>query len=459
MDERFAKLERGLGTGVYGVSWNKGSDPTLTRINDSIGMVSNVGVDNQVVQNDFDFAPIFGEMTEVIDSVGNVFIRIPKFYIKKTDGFNFKTWQVSKVRYAGFYLPWCFWGFDKGVELPYIDVGKYSASLSADNKLASISDAPPLVNRNIVQFRDYAKANNVNGLAGYQQLDIHIIDIIRTLMFIEFGTLNIQDIMQGYTAGRYGSESDLATVAETATNRIVINNASAEQYRVGQTISIGTSRYSINICYGREITDIIDYDADNKAISFNGDPVDITVGNFLTNSGTVNGFSKKIASSSGSIGDNTSGKYPCVWRGIENPFGNIWQFVDGINITDNQAWVAKDAEVYASNLFTSPYEQLGYINANTNGYPKEMGYDRQNPSAELPIALGGGSSSYYSDYYYQEAGQRIARFGGSWSDGSSAGLSYWNLNNSSANTNVNIGRQTLIRIKLLLQHPIFHTPW
>ena len=58
MDKRFTKLERGLGTGVYGVAWDKGASPTLTRINDSVGMVANVGVDNQIAQNDFDFAPI-----------------------------------------------------------------------------------------------------------------------------------------------------------------------------------------------------------------------------------------------------------------------------------------------------------------------------------------------------------------------------------------------------------------
>ena len=129
MDKRFTKLERGLGTGVYGVAWDKSSNPTLTRINDSVGMVANVGVDNQIAQNDFDFAPIFGEMAEVDDNLGNVFIRIPKFYIKKTDGPNFKTWQVSKVRYAGFYLPWCFWDFENGEELPYIDVGRISFSV------------------------------------------------------------------------------------------------------------------------------------------------------------------------------------------------------------------------------------------------------------------------------------------------------------------------------------------
>jgi len=38
----------------------------------------------------------------------------------------------------------------------------------------------------------------------------------------------------------------------------------------------------------------------------------------------------------------------------------------------------------------------------------------------------------------------LAHFGGNWNNGSNVGLSNWNLNNSSSNTNVNIGRQTLI---------------
>ena len=39
----------------------------------------------------------------------------------------------------------------------------------------------------------------------------------------------------------------------------------------------------------------------------------------------------------------------------------------------------------------------------------------------------------------------LARFGGNWNNGANDGISYWNLNNSSSNANVNNGRQTLIR--------------
>jgi hypothetical protein len=39
----------------------------------------------------------------------------------------------------------------------------------------------------------------------------------------------------------------------------------------------------------------------------------------------------------------------------------------------------------------------------------------------------------------------LALLGGNWNNGTNAGLSYWNLNNASSNTNINIGGQTLIR--------------
>ena len=52
----------------------------------------------------------------------------------------------------------------------------------------------------------------------------------------------------------------------------------------------------------------------------------------------------------------------------------------------------------------------------------------------------------------------LTLFGGSWNNGSNLGVSNWNLNNSSANANVNIGRQTLVS-SLKYFHPIILTAW
>ena len=427
---------------IYGIKWDKGATPTLTRTDDAVGLTANAGVGYGSVTNDFDKLPIFGEIEQVEDSLGNVFMKVPKFYCRDTDGTSHKQMQVSKRRYSGFYLPYLFWDFTNKKELPYALIGKHKASLGTGNKLESKPNKYPLTSKNIVEFRTYAKNNNVDGLSGYQQNDIHWINLLRKLAFIEFATLNIQSVMQGYTTGQYNA-THLATVTEENTNRIIIANAHADLYRVGQAISIGTSQGGNQIFYGRTITSIDVYDESNKAITFDGDAVDITTGNYLYNTGYKTGFSSQLLASSGSIITN-DGKYPCVYRGIESPFGDIYEFIDGINITDCQAWVCKNAADYASNVFASPYERLGYINSSVNGYVKEMGFDQNYPFAEFPtVSTGGGATTYYSDYYYQNTGQRIARFGGFWAGGALAGLSYWGLDYASSRTSVYFGGRLL----------------
>lgn len=424
---------------IYGVYWDKGSDPTLIRTHDAVGMEAAVGVDGEWVRNDFDSVEIFGEMGPVTDEYGNVFIRIPKLYIRKTDGPGYKTWAVSKHKHPGFYLPWCFWDHERGRERPYIDYGKHLASLGEGNRLESKPGVHPLVLTSIVNMRTYARNNNVDGVRGYQQLDIHAYDVIRTLMFIEFATLNTQSIMFGFASGRY-TNSDTITVSEADTNRAIVANATASNYLVGQSIGIG-SEYSNNNVSGthRVILSIEPYDEENTALVFDGDPITVTEGDVVSNRAYRTGWSERVAASSGSIVSNSDGKYPCMYRGIESPYGDIYQFVDGINVNDWHAWVANNPNHYTSNVFAAPYEPLAYVNSDVNGYVTEMGWDPAHPYAEFPVAVGGGTTTYYSDYYYQNTGQRIAHVGGYWYNGSNAGTSFWPLSDSSPRALVNLG--------------------
>jgi len=421
---------------IYGVSWDGGENPTLTRTNSSQGMVANAGVDSQVVRNDFDYAQIYSEIKNYTDSYGNEFVAIPKCYIKKTANGAARTWQISKRRIDGAYLPACFWDFEHNRELPYVLIGKYTANLSDDGtKLESKSGKWPLVNKNIAEFRNYAQANGT----GYQQLDGVIVDLLQTLFYVEFATLNSQAIMMGWVNGGFSS-ADVATVTETGVNRIIVSNATATYYRVGQPIGIGTTLGGNQICSYRVINSIDVYDATNKAIVFDGNPVNISAGNIIYNMGWKSGLCSGVVASSGSIYSNSDGKNPFKYRGIENLWGNIYQFVDGININNNQAWIARNPADYASNLFANPYQQLSYINHNVNGYISQMGFDPSNPEFQLPTSITGGAyNKYYADYYYQSTGQRIARLGGTWGNGSDTGLSFWNLNNTSGSSAVTLG--------------------
>jgi len=427
-----------FGSPIYGASWTGAASPVLTRTDEAIGKVANAGVDLGVVVNDFDNCYPWSAMMEVTDALGNVFIRIPKFFIEKTAVGAARTWRISGNPFGNSYLPWCFWDFTNNVALPYVDVGKYVASLSGANKLESLADKYPLINKNIVQFRGYAQANGV----GYQQLDIHVVDMLQVLFYVEFATINSQAIMSGWTTGQFDA-AHTATVNENAVNRVIAANAVAALYRVGQAISVGNAVGNFSVFYGRTITSITVYDINNMAINFDGAAVNIAIGNVVWNCGWKNGFSSGIAAKSGSLVSNASGLYPCVYRGIENPWGNVWQCVDGMNINNNQAWVCKDATSFASNVFAAPYLQLGYINKNSNGWVSEMGHDSNNPFAELPIAVIGGGGDYYFDYYWQDIGQVVAFLGGSWLYGSYFGLSVWSLDDGSGRADIHFGGRLL----------------
>lgn len=340
---------------IMGVEWDKQADPAMTRIGDSKNFVANIGIGSEVVQNDFDRAPIYREMKRVTDDLGNVFVKIPKFYIRKTNDENLLRLEISPKKIEGSYLPYVFWDFENNKELDYFYYGAYLARLS-DGKLGSKSGVSPRVSTTIVNFRNYAKNNG----SGYQQLDIHAIDVIQTLFYVEFATLNSQSIHPGYTA--------------------------------------------------------------EPATAFTG--------------GT-----DSVVASSGSMG--TSSSYQFMYRGIEDLWGNLFQFVDGVNITVRQAWVCEDADSYASNVFAAPYQELSYANNRTSGNVKEMGFDPIRPYARFPIAGGAESTSYYSSGYIQSAGGSVARFGGARNSMGSAGVSYWYMNGTTATSALTSGARLL----------------
>lgn len=129
-------------------------------------------------------------------------------------------------------------------------------------------------------------------------------------------------------------------------------------------------------------------------------------------------------------------KHAVIYRGVENVFGNIWQFVDGLNIQNNQAYICFEQSQYVSDKFTEPYQALGYVNATANGNPNRMGYDSNNPFIALPTVVG---TSVYGDYYWQNSGNRIVMVGGAWYYGYNDGFFFWTCLYASSSANDYIG--------------------
>ena len=158
----------------------------------------------------------------------------------------------------------------------------------------------------------------------------------------------------------------------------------------------------------------------------------------------VTGKSNGDGNGTNSVGGNTNDAY-MTYRGIENFFGNVWKWVDGINIGGASS-PADDNKVHVSNTDTdfdddtwANYTDLGVTLANANGYQKFL---EQQARGFLPASVGGtgvGSSTYITDYYYQATGWRVAMRGGVVYYGAAAGVAEWSLGSASSDAYAMIG--------------------
>ena len=155
------------------------------------------------------------------------------------------------------------------------------------------------------------------------------------------------------------------------------------------------------------------------------------------NSGGCDVLGMKSGSRDGT--DNTS----MIYRGIEDIFGNVWQFVDGINISNWKTYICYDANKYAVDTFSGSYKAVGYTNAKVNAFASKLGYDSANPMVAITTEAVGSSDTNMCDYYYQADGNRIALVGGRYNIGLYAGLWCWDFNDDSSGAWAAIGARLL----------------
>ena len=117
------------------------------------------------------------------------------------------------------------------------------------------------------------------------------------------------------------------------------------------------------------------------------------------------------------------------YRGIENAFGHIWKWTDGINIEikndadggTSKVYVCTDPAKFIDSGY-SGYEFRG-LEARTDGYVKELIFGEFGDI--MPLLVGGGSTTYHCDYHYTSVSSTSLRgvlFGGAANDGSGAGF-------------------------------------
>ncbi len=423
------------------------TNPAWERIGDSVGLIAKATHDGSPVQNDFDdlypwsdirtynYNTETKKITAYIDepgfqfdgSNGEVLTKIPEFWFKREVKGDYEYIYIADYAKAGF------------KHSKEFSVGRYTISVGEDTKAHSYSGTIPEVNKNIAAFRTLATGVGDE----FCQLDTRYF-ILQMLYLVEYANYNSQSMLgNGYTSMEE-STSDVSLLEENGVNRFVVRKEGGNNFEVGQLISIGTAHANNSIAANRTITKIADFDngsVTGKEITFDGEPVDLVKTNVIWSPAQKHGGCDDLGMKSGCL-SNTH--HAVIYRGIENIFGNVYQFVDGLNIKDYIAYVCDDPTQYASDKFVAPYKAVGYTNLKTsNIYPSKLGYDENYPEIALPTEANGSTGTGICDAYWSSEGQRIARVGGSVDLGANAGLFFWHLNAASSHSYWNIGARLL----------------
>lgn len=119
----------------------------------------------------------------------------------------------------------------------------------------------------------------------------------------------------------------------------------------------------------------------------------------------------------------TDGAASVQYRHIEDLWGAICTFVDGINFNGGTVYICTDSSKYADDTATG-YTKIG-TRATSSGYIKTLGFSAAAPWAIYPSEVGGSETTYVPDYLWADASNwTLPLTGGFTSSGTKAGLFY-----------------------------------
>lgn len=414
-----------------------GSASLGSRFGSADGLIANVGVDATPVVNSFDSIYPWSLMkpanTAIVNGVrvpthfkgevgfdalaADVYVYVPIYYKSRRadDG----ALQISAKPLPEFLPPSKFINAD-GTYRPYVFLPAYTAGLVGGVPVSRSGYYP-----HITSLNGWMSLLASCHTAGTLDQDIWISgmqdrEILLDLMEIEFATRDHQTIMQGAISMRYATDQTTAG----GVNQFTVSTACAAALAVGQAIAIGTTDKGDQVTTNATILTI---NTTTGVVTFAPTGADVTVatGNYISSRPWKSGACDAVVASSGSPVSNTSGIYPCKYRGVENPYGNTYQWLWDILINEHAPFVLLDPTKYAAGALTADYKALSYVLPSTDGYATEMGFDSAYPFVRLTKSVGGSSTTYFADYYYQTAGLRALCVGGYVTAGRTAGARYF----------------------------------
>jgi len=394
---------------------------------------------------------VYGDAGYAADgSNGRVMVRIPKCWVYASrPATNTYRWWISDVELDGFEVHPAFVQRDNvGAAVDYIYVGAYEASLDpliAGHKLHSRSGKQPMTGGVIFEVPFDAGTNEpdvgdtvttVGGddwlVVGYE-LSAGAWDgsgvgklWISKVGDDDPGWVNDEVITNTTQAGETVATQDGADAAIT----FDIDDAEDFANNIGTgwgITNIWTRQLILMLMMqdwcnldsqtelGRGVVDLASGTGFAGALT-GADNVDSNLNAALTGAGD-----------NGLAGEAADGDVPVTWRGIENFWGNVWEFVIGYNAVDAEYRIIKEAGVAAATmagtLAGGTYDASAAAPITSDGYISNVVWEDLLKYLFIPSAVAGASSTYIPDYLYaHDAGEtNILLAGGVWYSGADAG--------------------------------------
>ena len=290
-------------------------------------------------------------------------------------------------------------GFDGAIYVPRFYVGAYEAYRDAGGKLCSISGVKPTTSISMTAFRNAARARK-SGSTQWNILPYLQRKVLFWLYMIEYANRNTQTAVNTSRDANGFRQGGLGIGVTNVSNWSEFNG-------YNPFVITGTSN-----ALGDDSGEVT-----KDASSYVNNGVTLTTGDGLV--------------------------HVPRWRGIENPFGHIWEFTDGIRVypesdaTVRPVYVTDDPTKFAAgDSSISGWSNIG--REATEGYAKTLIFGVKGEI--MASEIGAGSTTYWSDYHYAaNTGIRAVLFGGIAIIGASAGLAYSISNNAPSNSGADFG--------------------
>ncbi len=391
-----------------------------------------------------------GDGLSLDGSAGQLMVRIPKFYTKSEKVGTKIRWWISPVAFTGFEVHPAFLQRG-GTERAQLYVGAYAGGLAVNQSTGALymlsatgkqpwtgtcmgkipfgSGVTEIVAGNVVTGESSGKTGTV--VAVYKASGTWGSDAAG-FIYVKYPGAD----WANWTNPENIQVSGATVAATTGTGEALgLTRQNAETY----CNNIGSSRWGCESIWTLDaltmlyLIEYANWNSQSTSVGIGRGVVDKVSGTGFAgeNNGALSADTN-IGTNGTGTGTGTNGLTPIVYRGIENLWGNVYQFVIGIDVLDAAYRVLKRdgtgtpaCPLTAGNYESSVAAPVQYADpGNLDSYIKDILYEDLSKYLILPNLGGGSDSTYLCDrIYWHRAGQtNILLAGGSWSLAASAGV-------------------------------------